>query len=221
MLDGSTSLQAEGFEKARGFVKSLVAYLDISPTAARVAVVQYSGPKKYFPKGDPKYEDYGKVETDLFFEEEDVGAPKVRGRRPTKVVAAGRLKGNIEFDGLKPKPEYHQLGDIVEKLPKTTYLAVQVNHAFGLMPADASGTSDPFVVVQWDGREQSTQVKYRTLSPKWGQTLYFPLKVMAVTKELLEKKPPVSIRCFDMDEAGHDLLGSCEIPLHKITSAEQ
>ena len=119
--------------------------------------------------------------------EEDVGAPKVRGRRPTKVVAAGRLKGNIEFDGLKPKPEYHQLGDIVEKLPKTTYLAVQVNHAFGLMPADASGTSDPFVVVQWDGREQSTQVKYRTLSPKWGQTLYFPLKVMAVTKELLEK----------------------------------
>ena len=47
MLDGSTSLQAEGFEKARGFVQSLVAYLDISPTAARVAVVQYSGPRKH------------------------------------------------------------------------------------------------------------------------------------------------------------------------------
>ena len=53
MLDGSTSLQAEGFEKARGFVQSLVAYLDISPTAARVAVVQYSGPRKHRQPRDP------------------------------------------------------------------------------------------------------------------------------------------------------------------------
>ena len=65
MLDGSTSLHADGFEKARGFVQSMVAYLDISPTAARVAVVQYSGPRKYYPVGDPKYEEYGKVETEL------------------------------------------------------------------------------------------------------------------------------------------------------------
>ena len=28
------------------------------------------------------------------------------------------------------------------------------------------------------------------------------------------------VRVFDQDAAGHDLLGSCEIPLHKITSAE-
>jgi len=46
-------------------VQSMVAYLDLSPTAARVAVVQYSGPRKYYPPGDPKYEDYGKVETGL------------------------------------------------------------------------------------------------------------------------------------------------------------
>merc|ERR1719271_922049 len=65
VLDGSTSLHADGFEKARGFVQSMVAYLDISPTAARVAVVQYSGPRKYYPVGDPKYEEYGKVETEL------------------------------------------------------------------------------------------------------------------------------------------------------------
>ena len=28
------------------------------------------------------------------------------------------------------------------------------------------------------------------------------------------------LRVFDLDEAGHDLLGSCEVPLHKITAAE-
>ena len=42
---------------------------------------------------------------------------------------------------------------------------------------------------------------------------------MTLSKETLSKKPPVSIRVFDMDEAGHDLLGSCEIPLHRITAS--
>ena len=42
---------------------------------------------------------------------------------------------------------------------------------------------------------------------------------MTLSKETLSKKPPVSIRVFDQDEAGHDLLGSCEIPLHRITEA--
>ena len=32
--------------------------------------------------------------------------------------------------------------------------------------------------------------------------------------------PFPQVRVFDQDAAGHDLLGSCEIPLHKITSAE-
>ena len=43
---------------------------------------------------------------------------------------------------------------------------------------------------------------------------------MTLNKQALAKKPPVSIRVFDFDEAGHDLLGSTEVPLHKITSAE-
>ena len=79
----------------------------------------------------------------------------------------GRLKGNIEFDGLKPKPEYHQLGDIVEKLPKTTYLAVQVNHAFGLMPATPAPT--PSSSCSGTAACSRRRQKYRTLSPKWGR----------------------------------------------------
>ena len=35
-----------------------------------------------------------------------------------------------------------------------------------------------------------------------------------------DNQTAVTIRVFDMDEAGHDLLGSCEIALHRITSAE-
>ena len=86
--------------------------------------------------------------------------------------------------------------------------------------ADPNGLSDPFVTVEWDGREQSTRVVPKDLNPKWNQTLYFPIKLVSLTRDALQKKPPVSMRVFDHDEAGRDLLGSCEIHLHEITSAE-
>ena len=53
---------------------------------------------------------------ELTFEEEDLAAPKVRGVTPKRIVPAGRLQGQITFDGATPTPEYKQLGTIVEKL---------------------------------------------------------------------------------------------------------
>mmetsp|Transcript_45249 Transcript_45249/g.125472 ORF Transcript_45249/g.125472 Transcript_45249/m.125472 type:complete len:800 (+) Transcript_45249:3-2402(+) len=135
-----------------------------------------------------------------------------------KSVPAGRLTGQILFDG--HIPEYNQIGDLIERKLGITYLAVRINSATKLIPADPNGSSDPFVIVEWDGCQQSTRVIYRTLEPTWNQTLYFPLKMVTITQAGLESKPAISVRVFDMDEAGHDLLGSCEIPLHRITSAE-
>lgn len=143
---------------------------------------------------------------------------QVRGKKPVKSVPAGRLTGQIVFDG--KIPEYNQIGDLIERKPGITYLAVRINSASKLIPADPNGLSDPFVIVEWDGCQQSTRVVPRTLDPTWNQTLYFPLKMVTITQAGLEAKPPISIRVFDMDEAGHDLLGSAEIPLHRITSAE-
>ena len=45
-------------------------------------------------------------------------------------------------------------------------------------------------------------------------------QLVTLNKQALGAKPAVSIRVFDQDEAGHDLLGSTEVPLYKITSAE-
>ena len=66
------------------------------------------------------------VEIDLAYNEEDVTAPKVRGVRPKKVVQAGRLVGQITFEGTRPVPKYKQLGNIVERIGGVTYLAVKV-----------------------------------------------------------------------------------------------
>ena len=163
--------------------------------------------------------EYGQVEVELTFDEEDLTAPKVRGVRPKKVVPAGRLVGQILFDGAKPTPEYKQIGTLVEKQPGWTYMGVRLVAAHTLKPADISGHSDPFVTVEWDGCEQHTKVVYRNLDPVWNETLYFPLKC-SINKAVLEQKPGVTVRVYDFDVAGPDLLGSCEIPLHKITSAE-
>jgi len=162
--------------------------------------------------------EYGQVEVELTLDEPDPEGKEIRGKKPMKSVPAGRLTGQILFDG--KIPEYNQIGDLIERKPGITYLAVRINHATKLIPADPNGSSDPFVIVEWDGCQQSTRVIPRTLEPIWNQTLYFPLKMVTITQAGLEGKPPISVRCFDMDEAGHDLLGSCEIPLHRITSAE-
>ena len=166
--------------------------------------------------------EYGQVEIDLAYNEEDTSAPKVRGVRPKKLVQAGRLVGQITFEGSRPTPKYKQLGNIVERIGGVSYLAVKVVAAHNLKPADVSGFSDPFVTVEWDGCEQISKVISSNLNPTWNETLYFPLKC-AKDKAVLEQKPCVSVRVYDLDESGSDLLGQCEVhcplSLHKITEA--
>ena len=58
----------------------------------------------------------------------------MRGVRPRKVVQAGRLVGQITFEGSRPTPKYKQLGNIVERLGGVTYLAVKVVSACNLRP---------------------------------------------------------------------------------------
>ncbi|BAB01103.1 unnamed protein product [Arabidopsis thaliana] len=43
-----------------------------------------------------------------------------------------------------------------------------------LVAADIRGTSDPYVRVQYGEKKQRTKVIYKTLQPKWNQTMEFP-----------------------------------------------
>ena len=161
----------------------------------------------------------GQVEVELTLDVPDLKEKKIRGKHPKKTIPAGKLVGQILFEGRLP--QFNQIGGgLVERKPGVTYLAVRLNSATKLNAADPNGSSDPFVTVDWDGAQQTSRVIVRTLEPVWRQTVYFPLKLVTINKQALATKPPVSIRVFDLDEAGHDLLGSCEVPLHKITSAE-
>lgn len=65
-------------------------------------------------------------------------------------------------------------------------LAVEVLHAADLLPLDANGLSDPFVIVELGPphlfplvRSQRTQVKSRTLHPVYDELFYFSVPAEA------------------------------------------
>ena len=83
-----------------------------------------------------------------------------------------------------------RLGMLIERKPGITYLAVKLHGASKLRPADANGLADPFVAVDWDGAQQTSKVVQRELEPEWNETLYFPIKLVTLSKEALSKSNP-------------------------------
>ena len=55
------------------------------------------------------------------------------------------------------------------RLLGTGVLSIVLERGEHLLSGDANGLSDPFVTVEWDGREQSTRVVPKDLNPKWNQ----------------------------------------------------
>eukprot|EP00966_Prymnesium_polylepis_P325596 7381567-Prymnesium_polylepis.1 len=159
--------------------------------------------------------EYGRLRVDLSLDVPDGEASKQDGRTPTRTVPAGSLTGLLLFDGATPM--YQQLGAPTVKRAGVTYLAARFVRASRLLSADANGLSDPYAVIDFDGAVQSSRVVPKTLDPEWEQTVYLPLRETA--PHTLAAKGPVVVRVFDQDEAGSDLLGSCEIELQQITSA--
>lgn len=83
-------------------------------------------------------------------------------------------------------------------------VSVHVVRATGLLAADKSGTSDPYVKVQSEyGKKAKTSVIKKTCNPEWDETLELLLPDLAA---------PLAFTVFDYDKAGkNDNLGSGEI----------
>ncbi|KAL6070885.1 Synaptotagmin-7 [Balamuthia mandrillaris] len=76
---------------------------------------------------------------------------------------------------------------------------------------DASGSSDPYVVLTVNGQhKQKTQVKKQTLNPSWNETFSFRLQNTAASQLL--------IQVMDWDRfSSDDFMGQVEIPLTEVT----
>lgn len=83
---------------------------------------------------------------------------------PLEEVSSGEIELLIEA----VSPEYSE-ADSSKGL-----IELVLVEARDLVAADLRGTSDPYVRVQYGEKKQRTKVIYKTLHPKWNQTMEFP-----------------------------------------------
>ncbi|CAA7053103.1 unnamed protein product [Microthlaspi erraticum] len=83
---------------------------------------------------------------------------------PLEDVSSGEIELLIEAIS----PEYNE-ADSGKGL-----IELVLVEARDLVAADLRGTSDPYVRVQYGEKKQRTKVIYKTLEPKWNQTMEFP-----------------------------------------------
>ncbi|XP_022874017.1 uncharacterized protein LOC111392852 isoform X3 [Olea europaea var. sylvestris] len=89
---------------------------------------------------------------------------------PLEKVSSGELRLQIEavrvqdYEG--SKNSHASSGD--------GWIELVLIEARDLVAADLGGTSDPYVRVNYGDLKRSTKIMYKTLNPKWHQTLEFP-----------------------------------------------
>ena len=138
-------------------------------------------------------------------------------KKYSKLIPAGAVKGGIE---LITEPKHAQFGDVVNRLPNTTYLAVNIIQCHDLKAGDADGSADPYVTVTWDQTSQQTRVLRNTRNPLFEETLYFPVKLVRITKEGMEKLGDITIFVLDYDPTGADNLGFFKLGLDQVTNSQ-
>ena len=75
------------------------------------------------------------------------------------------------------------------------------------------------MTVTWDQTSQQTRVLRNTRNPLYEETLYFPVKLVRITKEGMEKKGDILIFVLDYDPSGADNLGFFTLGLDQVTNS--
>ncbi|KAG9448930.1 hypothetical protein H6P81_008895 [Aristolochia fimbriata] len=89
---------------------------------------------------------------------------------PLEKVNTGELR--LQIEAVKTEGFEGSLRSM--KTQGTGWIELVLIEAKDLVAADLRGTSDPYVRVQYGNIKKRTKVMYKTLSPKWNQTLEFP-----------------------------------------------
>ena len=131
-----------------------------------------------------------------------------------RLLSAGFAEGGIE---LLAEPRYTQFGGAVARLPGVTYLALRIIRAQGLVSRRPGGSPpSPKISAVWDSVSQHTRVLRPTQHPEVEETLYFPVRLVRITKEEMERKGDVVIYVRDHDPLGDEEIGLVRIALHQV-----
>eukprot|EP00658_Telonema_sp_P-2_P055407 TRINITY_DN4404_c0_g1_i2.p1 TRINITY_DN4404_c0_g1~~TRINITY_DN4404_c0_g1_i2.p1 ORF type:complete len:683 (-),score=153.90 TRINITY_DN4404_c0_g1_i2:164-2212(-) len=120
-------------------------------------------------------------------------------------------------------PKYRQFGAPVQLKPGVKYLALEIVQADNLPKTDENGYTDCFFVAEWEGMRQKTKVVLKSLNPKFGERLYFPILLYKFDEETLgQKEPFVKLTAYDYDDDGtSDFHGHVSFGLHEINDCRE
>ncbi|KAM6569103.1 hypothetical protein CsatB_017088 [Cannabis sativa] len=89
---------------------------------------------------------------------------------PLEKVSSGELR--LQIEAVKVEDPEGSRGSSMGS--GNGWIELSLIEAKDLIAADLRGTSDPYVRVQYGNLKKRTKVMYKTLNPKWNQTLEFP-----------------------------------------------
>ncbi|GLD94178.1 hypothetical protein PINS_up002789 [Pythium insidiosum] len=93
---------------------------------------------------------------------------------------------------------------------------VTLSRATELLVADATGTSDPYVVFRISGQTARSTVLMKTLDPVWSPPEQFEIRVINPSDKVLE------VEVFDFDWlSADDTLGKVQIPLAPFINSKR
>lgn len=100
---------------------------------------------------------------------------------------------------------------VLGKAEQKQFLKITVSQARSLPAVDATGTSDPFVEIQFEDEDFRTRVQYKTLSPIWHEDFVLVI--------LPSSPPTFSMSVFDYDRIGtNTLIGTLRFKLQDFLS---
>jgi len=118
-----------------------------------------------------------------------------------------KLKLGVQYQPLNMNLEKGEL------CPEMGILDVRIDQA-NVIPADKSGTSDPYVKVLLRGEEiYKTGTIKKTLNPVWNEKFTIPIS------ERMHNK--LVFQVYDWNKVQkHDIIGQAEVPLHEVYDGE-
>ena len=106
--------------------------------------------------------------------------------------------------------------EVVKDGTAPSILRVIAISAKDLPSSDRNGLSDPYLIIEFGESELKTEVRKKTVEPKWAQTMDFPVWKIPPEVNALEESR-LLVKCWDWNAIGsHTFMGAVDVDLEDV-----
>ena len=136
-------------------------------------------------------------------------------RDEAALYARARTEEEAEVAVARRKLELASLDDAAGLVKNKIYgWRVTLLYGVNMVASDNNGVSDPYCVLTYNGRQQTTKTQKCTVHPIWNESFYFPVDAPYLGHNFKQHNSFLTIQVFDYDAlSSHDFLGQCSVCL--------